>query len=115
MPRVGVEAMEIPRPSGRRRLAVRRRPVPWWAGALVLAAVTALVVGRLAGDAAAERARWGELVPVAVATADVAAGEPLAAEVRRLPRSLVPPGATTETAGVAAVAITAGEVVLAAR
>lgn len=107
--------MEIPRPSGRRRFAVRRRPVPWWAGALALAALTAVVVGRLAGDAAAEQARWGELVPAAVATADVAAGEPLFAEVRRLPRSVVPPGATTETVGIAAVPIAAGEVVLAAR
>ena len=94
---------------------LRRRPIPWWAGALVLAGLTAVVVGRLTGDAAAARSRWGDTVAVAVATADVAPGEPLVAEVRRLPRALVPAGATTETTGVAAAHVAAGEVVVEAR
>lgn len=108
--------MPIPRPSERRRLRLRRRPLPWWAGALVLAAVTATVVGRLVADAAAERDRWGATVQVAVATGDAAPGEPVRAELRRLPRSLVPPGATTAADGaVAAVALHAGEIVLEGR
>lgn len=106
--------MSIPRPSSRRRL--RRRPLPWWTGALVLAGATALLVGRLAGDAAAERERWGDTVAVAVATADVAAGEPVIAEQRHLPRSLVPDGAATSAGGaVATVAIHTGEIVLESR
>jgi Flp pilus assembly protein CpaB len=108
--------MSIPRPSSRRRLRLRRRPLPWWTGALVLAGVTALLVGRLAGDAAAERDRWGETVVVAVATADVAPGEVVVAERRRLPRSVVPAGAAGSADGaVAAVALHAGEIVLEAR
>jgi Flp pilus assembly protein CpaB len=104
----------IPRPSSRRRL--RRRPAPWWTGALLLAALTGLVVARAAGEAAAERERWGATVAVAVATADAGPGEPVAAEVRHVPRSLVPEGAVTTVAGaVAATGLHAGEIVLASR
>lgn len=107
--------MPVPRPSPRRRLRLRR-PLPWWSAVVVLAALTAVVVARLTAEAAAERDRWGDTVSVAVATADAAAGQPVVAELRRLPRSLVPDGAATSADGaVAAVALHAGEIVLEAR
>jgi SAF domain-containing protein len=62
----------------------------------VVALATGLAVVSLVRSAEAARLRWGDTRPVAVATHDLAVGDPLggdAAEVRRLPTALVPPGA----------------------
>lgn len=110
----------LPRPQPRSRLRLRRRPLPYWLVATVVALATAGLVARLLGDAAAERARWGELRTTLVATADVRGSQPLTAGAvaeRRLPRALVPPGAlrSLPPGAVAAVDIHRGEAVLAAR
>ena len=62
----------------------------------VVALATGLTVVSLVRSAEAARLRWGRTRPVAVATRDLAIGDPLgagAAEVRRLPTGLVPSGA----------------------
>lgn len=72
------------------RPAVRRLVVG------VVALATGLVVVSLVRSAEAARLRWGDTRPVAVATDDLAIGDPLgagAAEVRSLPAALVPSGA----------------------
>jgi SAF domain-containing protein len=72
------------------RPAVRRLLVGF------VALATGLTVVSLVRSAEAARLRWGETRPVAVATHDLAIGDPLgagAAEVRRLPAALVPAGA----------------------
>jgi len=88
--------------------------------AVGLALVSALVVTRLVGRAEAGAARFGDLRPAAVARTTLPAGStvgPGDTEVRRLPASLLPPGAVTEPPEGAVVASTvhAGEVVLSAR
>lgn len=106
-----------PRPSlrgGRPRL---RRPVPYWVAAGLVALLTAVLVGRLVADAAAERDRWGELRPTLVATADVAGGQALGrgdVTVRKLPVALVPRDAlrSLPAGAVAAVDLAEGEAVL---
>ncbi|MCU1485433.1 MAG: Flp pilus assembly protein RcpC/CpaB [Actinomycetia bacterium] len=108
----------LPRPS--RRPALRlRRPLPFWVLATALGLATTLLVGRLVAGAEAERARWGEVRPTLVATADVEGGHRLAGHVavRRLPAVLVPPGALRDLPAdaVAAVDVHEGEPVLAAR
>lgn len=109
-----------PRPSlrgGRPRL---RRPVPYWVAAGLVALLTAMLLGRLVADAAAERDRWGQLRPTLVATTDVAGGQALGTgdvTVRELPVALVPRGAlpSLPTGAVAAVDLAEGELVLAHR
>ena len=100
------------------RLRPRRR-VPYWLVAGAVALVTAAVVGRLAGDAAAERARWGDARITVVTTAAVPAGERLTGHVatRRLPTALVPHDALVAVpdGAVAAVDLAPGEVVLPTR
>jgi Flp pilus assembly protein CpaB len=110
----------LPRPSQRPAFWLRRRPLPFWLLAVVLGVATALLVGSLVSSAEAERARWGELRPTLVATADVAGGDHLTASdvaVRRLPAALVPPGAlrSLPPGAVVAVDVHRGEAVLAAR
>lgn len=96
---------------------LRRRPVPFWAVAVAAALLTALLVGRLAGEATAARDRWGERREVVVAAADVGAGEPIDGELRSLPVAVVPEGAlrSLPRGALAAVDLVAGEVVVGAR
>lgn len=103
------------------RLArLTRSPLAFWVAASVVAALTGTVVARLAGLAAAEAARWGDPVTVAVARRTVPAGariEPGDAERRQVPRSLVPPGALADVpAGrVVTVRVLPGQVLVAAQ
>jgi len=101
------------------RTHLRRRRVPYWATAGALALVTALVVGRLGAQAAAERARWGATRPAVVVASPVRAGEPLEGRVRTraLPLALLPSHALTSVPrrAVAAVDLAPGEIVLAGR
>lgn len=102
----------------RRRLT--RRAVLWYAAALALTALTAGTVHATLRDAAAARAAYGETVGVVVATAEVAAGDPVDASVattRLLPRALVPAGALrgAPPGRPALAALVPGEVVLAGR
>jgi Flp pilus assembly protein CpaB len=91
--------------------------VPWYAAAIGLTLLTAGVVHGTLRRADAAAAAYGETRPVVVATAEVEVGAPVdgdVAEVRRLPRAVVPVGALTALPGGrrALVALSAGEVVL---
>jgi len=115
-----VQLPSPPRPARRARFRPRRllrRPIPWWVAAVLLAAVTTVTVGRVTGEAAAERARWGHERPVVVALADHDPGDALRAEVRLLPAAVVPDGALDElpARATAVTALAAGEVVVARR
>lgn len=93
----------------------RRHPVAYWVATAVLALATILVVTGVVGRAEARSARFGDLVPAAVARTDLAAGTRLTVEdveVRRLPADLVPDGALTEIpeGAVLADAVRRGEV-----
>src|SRR5436305_10241648 len=100
------------------RLRHRRR-VPYWLVAGCLALATAVLVGRLVGAAAAERARWGDVRSTVVTTGAVAAGMGLRGHVaeRRLPVAAIPRGALVAVpdGAVAAVDLAPGEVVIEAR
>lgn len=105
------------RPRGLRR---PRRPLPFWLAAVVLAASTGLVVARLVGHASAEAARWGEVRPTAIATADLEAGATIVPGdivIEHRPTALVPDGALDGPAEGRVVTATVhrGEPVLAAR
>lgn len=120
-------APSLPRPPRRgparaRRLPRRlsRRPVPFWLAAIALATLTGLSVARLVGQASAEAARWGDLRPTAIATADLEAGAtvgPGDVEIEHRPAALVPDGAVDGPVEGRVVAATVhrGEPVLAAR
>jgi len=101
------------------RTHLRRRHVPYWVTAGALALVTALVVGWLGAQAAAERARWGTTRPAVVVTSAVGAGEPLGGHVRTqaVPLAVLPPHAlaTLPRRAVAAVDLAPGEILLAHR
>ena len=111
----------VPRPTrGRPRLNLARRPSLFWLAALVVAAATGLSVARFVGHTRAEAARWGDLRPTLVATADLEPGTVLGphdVRVERRPRALVPtaalPGRPGDLTVVAAIA--EGEPVLPAR
>lgn len=109
----------IPRPNrSRRRLRLRfRHPIPFWIAAVSLTALTTTMVGRVADAAATERDRWGERVPVVVASADLAPGEPVRATVELRPVAMVPEGALTSVpdGATAAAFIGTGEIVLGVR
>lgn len=101
-------------------MRLRRSPLPFWALALALSLATGLTVARLAGEAAARADRLGGLVDVPVAARPIAAGavvRPADVEVRSLPSALVPSGrlARRPAGRVAIVALSPGEVVLAAK
>jgi Flp pilus assembly protein CpaB len=75
----------------------RARALAFLVAALVCAVLAATIAGRYRSSL---EARYGPLRPVVVATADLAAGEPIsvgraqaALAVRRVPVSFVPPGA----------------------
>jgi Flp pilus assembly protein CpaB len=75
----------------------RARALAFLVAALVCAVLAATIAGRYRSSL---EARYGPLRPVVVATADLAAGEPIsvgraqaALAIRRVPASFVPPGA----------------------
>lgn len=97
-----------------------KRAIPWWLGALALAAVTGLVVDGALRRAADAEAAYGATRAVVVARHRLAAGDPIGSgevELRRWPRSLVPDGALARVPDgrVAVAPIGAGEAVLSAR
>jgi pilus assembly protein CpaB len=80
----------------------RARALAFLIAALVCAVLAATVAGRYRSRL---EARYGPLRPVVVATAELAAGEPIGTDraraalaVRRVPASFVPPGALTRPA-----------------
>jgi Flp pilus assembly protein CpaB len=98
---------------------LRRHPVARWVLAVVVAAVTASSVHRVAAAADAERQRWGEAVAVVVAGHDLAPGDVVSADdvvAATWPAAMVPAGATASTADAVGrtvgAAVVAGEVVL---
>ncbi len=96
------------------------RAVPMLVAGLLLTALTVGVVHATLRRADAAAAAYGTTVPVVVATAEVAVGAPLdanVAEVRRLPLALVPDGAldVVPDGRRALTALSPGEVVLARR
>lgn len=107
-------------PSPRRALRrVRRHPVARWLLALVVAAVTASSVHRVAAEAEAERQRWGEAVAVVVADRDLDPGDVVQADdvaAATWPAAMVPAGAIASPADAVGrtvgVAVVAGEAVL---
>lgn len=104
----------LARPASRPRIRLRRRPLPYWFLAGIVALATAALMARLVGDAAAERARWGSLRPAVVLRRDIGAGDEITAReaaVRMLPAGVVPRDALRRLPGkaVAAVELTAGE------
>lgn len=97
-----------------------RRAVPVLVAALLLTALTAGVVHGTLRRADAAAAAYGATAPVVVATADIPVGAPVdasVAEVRALPRALVPDGAldALPDGRRALAALSPGEVVLARR
>lgn len=117
-----MSATTVPRPTGRigRPIFGRRRPSLFWVAAVVLAALTGLIMARFVAGAQQGAARWGEMRPTLVATTDLAPGTalgPADAEVRSLPRSVVPAAALDQLADgqVVAEPILAGEAVVADR
>jgi Flp pilus assembly protein CpaB len=84
----------LARPSARPvHFRLRRRPLPYWLLATAVALATAALVGHLVGDAARERARWGQLQPTVVVRHRVPAGQRLTGRdvtVRMLPSVAVP-------------------------
>jgi Flp pilus assembly protein CpaB len=80
----------------------RARALAFLIAALICALLAATVAGRYRSRL---EARYGPLLPVVVATSELAAGEPIGTEraqatlaVRRVPASFVPPGALTRPA-----------------
>ncbi|MEA2826705.1 MAG: pilus assembly protein CpaB [Actinomycetota bacterium] len=73
-----------------------RSPVAYWLVVAVLALLTGMVAARVMGNAGALAARYGPLRPVVVAMRPLEAGTVVTAAdlaVRRLPASVLPPGA----------------------
>jgi hypothetical protein len=87
-------------PLARLRHVLARRPWLYWLGVAVIAMAIGLAAVRAAASVDDARARWGTTRDVAVATADLAPGDPLAghAELRSRPLPMVPAGAVTELA-----------------
>ena len=102
------------------RLALRRRPLVYWATVVAAAAACALVVGGLTARAERAAARYGGLGPVVVAVHGLAAGDEVAAadvRIARVPHAFVPDGALSAVPEGATVLapIYPGEAVLAER
>jgi len=107
----------LARPSSRPRFRLRRRPLPYWFLAGVVALATAVLVARLVGDAAAERARWRALRPAVVLRHHLDAGDAITsddARVRLLPSGVVPGDVLRQVpeGAVAAVELDAGELLV---
>ena len=97
-----------------------RSPVAWWATTLLLALVTALVVGRMVARAEAELARLGSRRVVAVVVRPVPAGAVVTADAvarREVPAAFVPaaPVVLDPVGRRATVALLPGEVVVTAK
>lgn len=104
----------------RARLALRRRPLVWWAVVIASASVVGLSVSGAVEAARAEARRWGPPVPVVVAAVDLAPGAVLGADtvlVETWPAEVVPRGALRTVPGGAVVGqpIAAGEAVVTRR
>jgi len=89
-----------------------------WAGAVILlAATTGFVVASITATAIEERASWGEVVRVAVASQSIAVGDTVAGGIswKEYPAAVVPRSAVTSLPGddVAATQIGSGEIVVA--
>lgn len=101
-------------------LALRRQPRLWWLLTAAVALAVGSVVSAFVAGAERTRAAWGDTELVAVAQRDLAAGTAVErgdVELVAWPRALVPDGAVREipSGQTVAVAIAAGEVVVAAR
>jgi hypothetical protein len=103
---------------GRSRLS--RSPLLFWLAVAGLAMATAMVVGGAIGEARSLAGRYGPLVPVVVAAAEVGPGSEVAAgelSVQMVPSTFVPPGAFAAPLEVegrtTATPLLAGQVVLA--
>lgn len=110
------ELTRPPRPAAHRRWRLRR-PLPYWAVAVLLAVATAALVAEVAGGAAEAAAQWSPGPPVLVVRTPVAAGEAVTAadvDARRLPAAVVPDGAlrVLPDDATAAVRLHRGEVLL---
>lgn len=97
-----------------------RSAMVWWLACLVLAAVTALLVGTIVNQAAEARDAYGSTRRVAVSTVALRPGQPVvpeSVEVRDLPASLVPEGALAGVpqGRVATAEVLAGEPLVAER
>ncbi|MFT3852924.1 MAG: hypothetical protein QM733_09325 [Ilumatobacteraceae bacterium] len=96
------------------RLFLVRHPWVWWAAIAVVAIVVGVSVGGAVRRLDEERRSWGEPRQVWVAMADTAPGEPIVADARTYPVSMVPAGALdAPPAGAARQRIAAGEVIVA--
>lgn len=89
-----------------------------WAGSVILlAATTGLVVASITATAVEERASWGEVVRVAVASQSIAVGDTVAGAIswKEYPAAVVPRSAVTSLSGddVAAAQVGSGEIVVA--
>ena len=112
-----------PKPHRRRvhpLLTLRRQPRLWWLLTLAVALALGWVVSMFVAEAERTRAAWGTTEVVAVASRQLRAGTTIDGgdvELVERPRALVPEGALADVPDgqVAAVAIEAGEVVVAAR
>ena len=107
-------------PLRRPGLRLRRRPIPYWLAAALVALATAALVGHISAGALEARDRWGARRAVLTIVRDVGAGERLDghnARVQMLPRALVPENAlgALPARAVALVDLRAGETVLASR
>jgi hypothetical protein len=78
------------------RLIVARHPWIYWLAIVVLAGAVGLGAVQAMAAIDAERRSWGQQTTVWVATDDIAPGEPIHAESRRVPRAVVPSSATTK-------------------
>jgi hypothetical protein len=77
------------------RLVVARRPWVYWLAIAALAGSVGLGAARALAAVDAARRSWGDQTMVWVAKDDIATGEPIRAESRRVPRAVVPPDAVT--------------------
>jgi hypothetical protein len=99
------------------RHLLARSPWIYWAVVAALALVAGIAMSRATSGVEAAKREWGELRPVVVVTADVAAGAVLDGAVRaaEAPAPLVPPSAIEELADGATARhdLAAGEIVVA--
>jgi hypothetical protein len=78
------------------RMMVARHPWIYWIVIMALAGSVGLGAARAVAAVEAERRSWGDQATVWVATAEVAAGQPIRAESRPVPRAVVPSDAVTK-------------------
>lgn len=108
------------RPRRRLTVALRRQPVAFWALTALAAGSAHLGVAAATTTLAEGAAAYGDLVPVVVATRDLAPGDPVTGDevtIADLPAGLVPAGAVADvpTGATARSPIVAGEAIVATR